>query len=306
MHTEDASARYLELDAWGRLDILNALWEGQLAAVAAVGPALRSIAVAAEAAEAGLGRDGRLFYVGAGTSARIGVQDGVELPPTFNWPEERLGFAVAGGDTAILRAVENAEDSPEDGAAWIARAGIGPGDVVIGLSASGTTPFTLAALEAAQARGVVTIGVANNPDTPVLQACAYPILVATGQEAIAGSTRMKAGTAQKIVLNLFSTLVMVRLGRVYRGRMIAMRATNRKLRQRGIAMVEQLAGCGPDEAARATAEADGDIKIAVLIAAGATREQAERLLAQGHGHLRRAVAALGGRSGAALGSTDGA
>ena len=298
MHTEDASARYLELDAWGSLDVLAALWEGQLAAVAAVGPALPSIAAAAEAAEPGLSRDGRLLYVGAGTSARIGVQDGVELPPTFDWPQERLGFAIAGGEPAILRAVEDAEDSTGDGAAWIARESVGPDDTVIGLSASGTTPFTLAALRAARERNAVTIGMANNPNTPVLEACAYPILVATGQEAIAGSTRMKAGTAQKIVLNLFSTLVMVRLGRVYRGRMIAMRATNRKLRQRAVAMVEQLAGCDPDEAARATAESDGDIKRAVLIAGGATRDRADRLLAQGGGNLRRALAALGRADGA--------
>ncbi len=293
MNTEDASARYLDLDAWGSFDVLQALWEGQLAAVAAIGPALRSIAAAAEAAEKGLSREGRLFYVGAGTSARIGVQDGVELPPTFNWPNDRLGFAIAGGDEAILQAVEDAEDSSADGAAWIAKANVGPDDVVIGLSASGTTPFTLAALKAARERDAVAIGIANNPGTPILEACSHPILVATGQEAIAGSTRMKAGTAQKIVLNLFSTLVMIRLGRVYRGRMIAMRATNRKLRVRGVEMVEQLAGCDSERAARASTEAEGDIKIAVLIAGGATRPEAEHLLVRAEGNLRRAIASLG-------------
>ena len=299
MNTEDASARYLDLDAWGSFDVLQALWEGQLAAVAAIGPALRSIAAAAEAAEKGLSREGRLFYVGAGTSARIGVQDGVELPPTFNWPNDRLGFAIAGGDEAILQAVEDAEDSSADGAAWIANANVGPDDVVIGLSASGTTPFTLAALKAARERDAVAIGVANNPDTPILEACTHPILVATGQEAIAGSTRMKAGTAQKIVLNLFSTLVMIRLGRVYRGRMIAMRATNRKLRVRGVEMVEQLAGCDSERAARASTEAEGDIKIAVLIAGGATRAEAERLLVRAEGNLRQAIVSLEAKGGEA-------
>lgn len=301
MNTEDASARYLDLDGWENHDILQALWEGQLAAVAAIGPALGAIAAAAEAAGSGLGREGRLFYVGAGTSARIGVQDGVELPPTFNWPGERLGFAIAGGDAAILQAVEDAEDSNADGAAWIARANVGADDVVIGLSASGTTPFTVAALNAARERGAVAIGVANNPDTPILQTCTHPILIATGQEVIAGSTRMKAGTAQKIVLNLFSTLVMIRLGRVYRGRMVAMRATNRKLRERGVAMVAQLAGCDLDLAARATVEADGDIKLAVLVAAGVTRQEAESLLAQNGGNLRRVIADLDGGKSALVG-----
>ncbi|GJD49672.1 N-acetylmuramic acid 6-phosphate etherase [Methylobacterium crusticola] len=291
MTTEGASARYFDLDGWESADVLQALWEGQLAAVAAIGPALPALAAAAEAAEAGLRREGRLVYVGAGTSGRIGVQDGAELPPTFDWPEERLGFAIAGGTGAILQAVENAEDSTAAGAAWIAEADVGPNDVVVGLSASGTTPFTLAALKAARGRDAVTVGIANNPGTPILQHCTHPILVATGEEVVAGSTRLKAGTAQKVVLNLLSTLIMIRLGRVYRGRMIAMRATNQKLRARGVAMVAELAGCDAEAAARASAEAEGDIKLAVLIAAGAARDEAERLLARHDGNLRRAIAA---------------
>jgi N-acetylmuramic acid 6-phosphate etherase len=293
MHTEDASARYVDLDAWGSLDVLHALWEGQLAAVAAIGPALPAIAAAAEAAEERLRHDGRLVYVGAGTSARIGVQDGVELPPTFDWPEERLRFGIAGGDTAITCAVEGAEDSTEQASAWIAEAEIGRHDVVIGLAASGTTPFTLSALRCARAAGALTVGIANNPGTPILQHCDHPVLVATGREAIAGSTRMKAGTAQKIVLNLLSTLIMIRLGRVYRGRMVAMRATNRKLRARSIAMVAELAGCDEGAAERASAEADGDIKRAVLIAMGSSLDEADALLSRHDGNLRRAVEAAG-------------
>ncbi|MFE1599373.1 N-acetylmuramic acid 6-phosphate etherase [Methylobacterium sp. ID0610] len=295
MSTEGASPRYVDLDAWESLDVLKALWEGQLAAVAAVGPALPALAAAAEAAEAALRRDGRIVYAGAGTSGRIGVQDGAELPPTFDWPDERLGFAIAGGHGALLQAVEDAEDSTADGAAWIAGAGIGPADVVIGLSASGTTPFTVSALRAARGRGAVTIGIANNPGTPVLQTCDHPILVATGEEAVAGSTRLKAGTAQKAVLNLLSTLIMVRLGRVYRGRMVAMRATNRKLRARGVAMVAELAGCDPEAAARALAESGGDIKLAVLLGCGASRDAAEQALARHGGSLRRALAAEAAR-----------
>src|SRR3954462_2216785 len=208
MLTERVSSRYVDLDSWPIKDMLAAMYEGQLAAVAAVRPALRDIAAAVEDAMRVLGQSGRLVYVGAGTSGRIGVQDGAELPPTFDWPEERLGFAIAGGTAAILQAVENAEDSTADGAAWIAQAAITAQDVVVGLSASGTTPFTLAALEAARARDAVTIGIANNPGTPILERCSHPILVATGEEVVAGSTRLKAGTAQKAVLNLLSTLVM--------------------------------------------------------------------------------------------------
>ena len=289
MRTEDASPRYVDLDAWEGRDILQALWEGQLAAVAAVGPALAEIAASAEAAEAGLREGGRLVYVGAGTSARIGVQDGAELPPTFDWPEARLGFAIAGGEGALLRAVEDAEDSGADGADWIARAGIGPRDVVVGLAASGTTPFTLQALKAARARGAVTVGISNNPGTPILREAAHPILAATGAEVLAGSTRMKAGTAQKVILNLFSTLLMIRLGRVYRGRMVAMRATNRKLRARGVAMVAELARCDAETAADALGRAEGDIKRAVLIAGGASPARADDLLLRHDGNLRRAL-----------------
>ncbi|ACA15059.1 sugar isomerase (SIS) [Methylobacterium sp. 4-46] len=295
MSTERGSPRYVDLDAWDGLDVLGALWEGQLAAVAAVGPALPAIAAAAEAAAPALREDGRLIYVGAGTSGRIGVQDGAELPPTFDWPEARLGFAIAGGHGALTQAVEDAEDSSAEAAAWIAGAGVGPRDVVVGLSASGTTPFTVSALRGARGRGAVTIGIANNPGTPVLESCDHPVLVATGEEALAGSTRLKAGTAQKVVLNLLSTLIMIRLGRVYRGRMVAMRATNRKLRARGVAMVAELAGCGAEAAARALAEAEGDIKRAVLIGCGADPEGAARLLARHGGSLRHALAAAGGR-----------
>lgn len=292
MRTEDASARYVDLDAWGGLDILQALWEGQLAAVAAVGPALPALEAAARAAEPGLREGGRLVYVGAGTSARIGVQDGAELPPTFDWPEAQLGFAIAGGG-ALLRAVENAEDSGADGAAWIARAEVGPRDVVVGLAASGITPFTVEALKAARARGAVTIGISNNPEAPILREAAHGILAATGAEVLAGSTRMKAGTAQKVILNLFSTLVMIRLGRVYRGRMVAMRATNRKLRARGVAMVSELAGCPADTAADALARAEGDIKRAVLLAGGMSQARADDLLLRHDGSLRRALREVG-------------
>jgi N-acetylmuramic acid 6-phosphate etherase len=246
--TENLSPRYLELDAWSSADALTALYEGQLAAVAAVREALPTIAAAAEAAVPGLQRGGRLVYVGAGTSGRIGVQDGAELPPTFDWPDIKLVFAMAGGEAAFLRAVENAEDSVTEGLAAIRNADVGADDVVIGLAASGTTPFTIAALKEAGSRGAVTIGLSNNRGAPLLDACSHPILVETGEEVVAGSTRMKAGTSQKIVLNLLSTLIMIRLGRVYRGMMVHMRATNAKLRRRAEIMVARITGCAPPSA----------------------------------------------------------
>jgi len=302
MATEDLSPRYLELDAWGGTDILKALYEGQLAAVAAVGPALPALNQAAEAALAGLKRGGRLVYVGAGTSGRIGVQDGAELPPTFDWPDDKLVFAMAGGTGALLQAVENAEDSAEDGAAQMVGAGVGPDDVVIGVAASGTTPFTIAAIRTARERGAVTIGVANNPGAPLLSASAYPILVETGEEVVAGSTRMKAGTAQKIVLNLLSTLIMIRLGRVYRGMMVHMRATNAKLRRRSEIMVSRLTGCDESAAAEALSKADGDLKLAALIVTGVDRREAAEILNRSGGNLREAFADLAKQASAARGN----
>jgi N-acetylmuramic acid 6-phosphate etherase len=289
MATEDLSRRFRDLDSWPSLDVLSALYEGQLSAVAAVGSALPAIAAAAEAAVARLRAGGRLVYVGAGTSGRIGVQDGAELPPTFNWPDEKVVYLMAGGQGALLKAVENAEDSVEDGVGQIRGAKVGRNDVVIGVAASGTTPFTVAALNEATARGAVTVGVSNNPGAPILDAATHPILVETGEEVVAGSTRMKAGTAQKVVLNLFSTLVMIRLGRVYRGLMVHMRTTNAKLRRRSEVMVTQITGCEETTAIDALSHADGDVKIAALMVFGVDRPLAEAILARSGDDLRAAL-----------------
>jgi N-acetylmuramic acid 6-phosphate etherase len=290
MATEHLSRRYSDLDAWPSLDVLNALYEAQLSAVAAVRAALPGIASAAEAAVRRLQAGGRLVYVGAGTSGRIGVQDGAELPPTFNWSDDRVVFLMAGGEGALLKAVENAEDSVEDGVRQIRDAEVGPNDVVIGVAASGTTPFTVSALREATARGAVTVGVSNNSGAPVLSACTHPILVETGEEVVAGSTRMKAGTAQKVVLNLLSTLVMIRLGRVYGGLMVHMRTTNAKLRRRGEIMVTQITGCEERTAIDALAQAEGDVKIAALMVYGVDRPLAEAILKRSGDNLRVALA----------------
>ena len=274
--TEEIDPRYAELDSWPTAQMVAAFYEGQLAAAAAVQTALPVIARAVDDAAQALARGGRLVYAGAGTSGRIGVQDGAELTPTFNWPAERVVFLMAGGMEALVRSVEGAEDSEADGARAVAEAKIGANDVVIGLAASGTTPYTVGVLRAARDTGAVTVGVANNPGAPLLQAVRHPILVITGSEAIAGSTRMKAGTAQKIVLNLFSTALMVKLGRVFCGLMVHMQATNAKLRQRAKTIVSGIAGCTRADATRHLAAANGEVKLAVLLALGMSADDAAR------------------------------
>ncbi|HEX3651386.1 MAG TPA: N-acetylmuramic acid 6-phosphate etherase [Rhizomicrobium sp.] len=290
MLTERVSARYVDLDSWPIKDMLAAMYEGQLAAVAAVRPVLSDIAAAVEDAASALGHSGRLIYVGAGTSGRIGVQDGTELTPTFDWPPERLLFLMAGGFGALVQSVEGAEDSEVEGARAAADGSVGPDDVVIGVAASGTTPYTIGALREAGGAGAVTIAIASNPGAPLLAVAKHPILIKTGAEAIAGSTRMKAGTAQKIVLNLFSTALMVKLGRVYRGLMVHMRATNAKLRRRAEAIVREIVGCNEAEASRFVEQADGDLKLAVLLGLGADAANASAALARREGNLRLAIA----------------
>ena len=207
--------------------------EDQQLAAAAVEASIESIIQAAAAVYQKLMAhpESRLFYAGAGTSIRIGVQDGVELSPTFDWPEDRTGFIIAGGEKALTRSVENAEDDAEIATTNVAEK-ITQNDVLIGIAASGTTAFTVSAIETASRLGALTIGVANNADTPVTALADHGVTLLTGAESVAGSTRMKAGTAQKICLNLISTLVMVRMGRVQNGVMSAMRPANAKLRDR--------------------------------------------------------------------------
>jgi N-acetylmuramic acid 6-phosphate etherase len=292
MLTEQTSRRYLELDSWTAEEMIADMYEGQLAAAAAVRGALPYIARAVDAAVPALQRGGRIVYVGAGTSGRIGVQDGSELPPTYDWPSDRLVFAMAGGLGALVQSVEGAEDNEAEGARAMSEANIGANDVVIGIAASGTTPYTVGALHAATAAGAVTIAVANNPRAPLLEAARHPILAMTGTEVIAGSTRMKAGTAQKIVLNLFSTAVMVKMGRVYRGMMVHMRASNTKLRRRAEGMVRQIVECSAEDAARFVAQADGNVKIAVLLGLGLQTNPAAALLQKHGGNLRLAIDSL--------------
>ena len=289
MLTEHISPRFVDLDSWSTSDMIEAMYDGQLTACAAVRPALPAINAAVDDAVLALKRGGRLVYVGAGTSGRIAVQDGAELRPTYDWPSDRIVLVMAGGTEAVLQSVEGAEDDEEKGAEAIAGAEINQDDVVIAVAASGTTPFTMGALRSAGARGALTIAVANNRGAPLFELARHRILIETGTEVLAGSTRMQAGTAQKIVLNLFSTATMVRLGRVYRGLMVSMRASNVKLLRRAEVIVSQIVGCAENDAAKFVERADGDVKIAVLLGLGCEQTDAVEALLKHEGNLRAAI-----------------
>lgn len=292
--TEARNPTFVDIDRWPVERAVEAMLQGQIDAVEALRSQVARIAAAAtDAAERLHGGTGRLVYVGAGTSGRIAVQDGVELGPTFNWPEDRLIYLMAGGMGALAHSAEGAEDDAAEARRLITHHGVGAGDVVIGIAASGRTPFTIAAVEAARAAGALTISVANNADTPLLAAADHAILAATGAEIIAGSTRMKAGTAQKSVANLLSTAIMLRLGRVYRGLMVDMVISNDKLLGRARAIVQTLTQCGADRAAAALERGGNDIRKAVLIAHGVDPDEADESLAAHGGVLRDTVEALG-------------
>ena len=292
METERPSPRYSGIDLWEPTDVLDAMIEGQFAAVAAVRTARSSIADAIQAMELRLAEGGRLIYAGAGTSGRLAVQDGAELMPTFSWPPERLVLLIAGGEEALLHAVEGAEDQIEHAHDEIARHAVTADDVLIAAAASGTTPFTLACLRSAKAAGALTVGIANNPGTPLLVEADHPILLETGPEPIAGSTRMKAGTAQRIAMNLLSSVLMIRMGRVYEGLMVDVQASNKKLAKRSEEMLRHLTGRSGEEARAALANADGSVKLAVLLLHGCRPEEARALLDGSGGHLRAALAEL--------------
>ena len=290
MSTETPDPRFADVERWPTISAVEAMLEGQLAAIAALKGQTDSIATAADAAATRLRKGGRIVYVGAGTSGRLAVQDGVELVPTYNWPPERLVFLLAGGTEAMTRSVEGAEDDASKARAEVLAASVGPDDVLISVAASGRTPYAVAALEAARENGALTIAIANNPSTPLLSAADHAIVADTGSEIVAGSTRMKAGTAQKAALNILSTAIMLRCGLVHRGLMVNMRASNEKLRHRARRMVATLAETDEDRAADALARADNDLRRAVLIARGFSPQDAADRLARAAGDLGEALA----------------
>jgi N-acetylmuramic acid 6-phosphate etherase len=289
MNTERSCPRYSSIEAWDSPDILDSFIEGQFAAVAAVHAARPAIECAASAMEMRLQHRGRLIYVGAGTSGRLAVQDGAELIPTFGWPQDRLLLLIAGGQDALLQTIEGAEDEVDQAVHLIGRHQINAEDVLIAVAASGTTPFTLACLREGRRRGALTVGIANNRATPILQESHHPILLDTGCEPIAGSTRLKAGTAQKITLNALSSLLMIRLGKVYQGLMVDVRILNEKLMLRGAHMLVQLTGCSHNDAHAALSRADGSVKVAALLLRGFELDEATALLNRSGGQLRAAL-----------------
>lgn len=289
MDTEHPSPRFADIDLWEPAEVLEAMVGGQFAAVAAVRAAMPAIERAALEMEARLIGTGRLIYVGAGTSGRLAVQDGAELMPTFGWPRDRLLLLIAGGEEAMTRAVEGAEDEAGHAAELIRRHAVNEKDCLVAVAASGTTTFTVACLREAKLCGALTIGIANNQATPLVNEADRSILLETGAEPIAGSTRMNAGTAQRITLTLLSSLLMIRFGRVYRGVMIDVQATNKKLVKRKKEMLHHLTGKSEALVLEALKRADGSVKLAVLLLEGSDLPTAEALLRRTNGRLRAAL-----------------
>jgi len=292
--TEAASPLHPTLDQYDSARLVAALVDDQQQALAAVQAAAPQIAAAVEAALPRLRAGGRLVYAGAGTSGRLGVLDSVELNPTFSWPRERAVGLLAGGPEAMFSSVEGAEDDREQGGFDLQALLPGPDDVVILLAASGATPYAMGALAAARAAGALSIGIANNPGAPLAAGADIGIVLDTGPELISGSTRLKAGTAQKITLNTLSSALMVRLHKVYGNLMVDVRATNAKLIKRALRLAMQASGATEAEARAALGACGWRVKVAVVMLQGglAVHEAEDRLdAAEGsvHGALGRSV-----------------
>jgi len=290
--TEQRNPHSRGLDRKSTLEILRALNREDARVAPAVRRELPKVARAVDAIAKAFRHGGRLFYVGAGTSGRLAVLDAAECPPTFGTPPKMVQAIIAGGAGALRHAAEGAEDSAPDGARDLRRAGVKRGDIIVGLSASGTTPYVLGALDFAKRRGLLTIGVTSNPQSPLARRARIAIAPDTGPEAIAGSTRLKAGTAQKLVLNLLSTAAMVRLGRVYENWMVHVALTNQKLRRRGARVLEEAAGVSASAAEHALRQTGHNLPAAlVMLKTAASARDARRWLAATGGNVRQALAA---------------
>jgi len=288
--TESREARYNGLETWPTSQILSTLLGGQYQALGAVAAAIPKLSLAVEAAVGRLtGTNGRIVYVGAGTSGRLAVLDGIELTPTFGWPNERLVYLFAGGAAGLDHAFDDAEDDAVAGKNEIVSANLTPDDIVIALAASGTTPYTRAAVQEAKKAGALTIGFANNPNAPMLDDAEFGILLRTGAEVLSGSTRLAAGTSQKVSLNLFSTTLMMGLNKVHRGYMVDMQANNEKLILRAQFMVRQITGCDTERAKSALKKCDYHTKLAVLVVEGCDKSLGLELLERHAGNLANAL-----------------
>jgi N-acetylmuramic acid 6-phosphate etherase len=288
--TEQRNSRSLDIDTRTTAEILD-IMNGEDASVpAAVRAVLPQIERAVDEIVARWARGGRLFYFGAGTSGRLGVLDASECPPTFSSPPEQVQGFIAGGDGALRKAVEGAEDSPELGAKDVGAVSVGRHDVVVGIAASGTTPYVLGAMNEARRRGALTVGLCCNPGSPVATSADVPIEVAVGPEIVTGSTRLKAGTAQKLVLNMLTTASMIRSGKVYGNLMVDLNASNVKLRARAQRIVSTVTGLPEAETVRFLEAARYRAKPAILMAlSGCSAEEADARLARAAGRLREAL-----------------
>lgn len=287
--TEAPNPASAAIDALPTLDMLRVINAADQAIAVAVERELPNIAMAVDGIVVRLQNGGRLFYVGAGTSGRLGVLDASECPPTFNTPPELVQGLIAGGDGALRRSIERAEDDPEQGRKDLADRGFSGRDALVGIAASGRTPYVLGALSYARSLDALTIGLSCTPNSQVAQASEIAITPVPGPEVITGSTRMRAGTATKLVLNMLSTGVMIRMGYVYGNLMVNVQPTNEKLTDRARRIIASIAGVSYDEASRLLAEA-GSVRIAILMhKLKLTRSDAEARLAEAKGRLRVAL-----------------
>ena len=279
----------MEIDRVPVLELVRIIQNEDRRVADAVAAEAPNIAKAIEAIADRLRNGGRMFYIGAGTSGRIAMLDAAEIPPTYGTPPELVQVIMAGGEKAFTGAVEGAEDSEEEAVAEVNRR-VRSEDCVVGVAASGTTPFTVAGVRRSNMIGALTVGVTTVPNTPLARESDIPIVAVTGPEVILGSTRMKSGTAQKMILNTISTGVMILLGRTYSNLMINMPATNAKLRSRATLMVQLAAGVDRPIAEQALASTNGDVKAAALVAKKRlSAEEAKRLLQQHRGNLREVL-----------------
>jgi N-acetylmuramic acid 6-phosphate etherase len=290
LKTERQNPKTQRLDRSSALEIARVINADDAGVAVAVKKALPQIARAIDAIAEAIQNGGRLIYVGTGTSGRLGALDAAECPPTFNTDPRTVQFVIAGGVKALCEAVEANEDSRAAGRADIAKRKPGKHDVVVGITASGRTPYTVAALEHARSRGAVTVGITCNRISPLERAAEIPIVVEVGPEVVTGSTRMKAGTAQKMVLNMLTTGAMARLGYVYGNLMVNVHPKNSKLVERGIRILQQATGLDRKKSIEALSKADGSVPVAiVMVKRRATRSEAERLLREAKGHVREAL-----------------
>jgi N-acetylmuramic acid 6-phosphate etherase len=289
--TEKTNSASVDLDRKSALEIARIINAEDAKVADAVKGALRQIAQAIDLIAAALSQGGRLIYVGTGTSGRIAALDAVECPPTFDVDPRMVQFIIAGGPKALGAAVEADEDSRELGRKEIARKKPTKKDVVVGIAASGRTPFTIAAIKYARAHGAKTVAVVCNPKSPLGKAAHVAIVADVGAEVVAGSTRMKAGTAQKMILNILSTGAMTRLGYVYGNLMVNLHTKNEKLAERGVGILEEAAGLNRTAARKLLAAAGGRVPLALVMAkAGVSRTRAAVALRESRGQVRRAIA----------------